>query len=570
MLASRRSNAGIALFLALASGCGSGGNIQSSGSPDGQTPDVADPSDVPTTMPSDTGSPNNPDLGTGPVDSAGPPPDTGAETSPPETTPANAPYDWIGIIGTGQSLEVGGGPAGNLSTTQSFKNLKLADSGPDPKYPIAPAAGMPQWTAVPLTEPIRGRGPGSGPGYSDGQYPNNIEAETPHSGMASTLSTIWAARGLGDYVSVHTEVGWSGRCLASINKAGGMRAYPASINETRVWKMLAGKAGKTYGVGGIIMTHGECDASNASYAAGVYQLWQDYNADVKAITGQTEDLVMLLSQQSSVATGATGSAVQIWQAGVDHPGQIVCTGPKYQYQYLPDNQHMPAPGYVRMGQKYAEVFDLIVNQKVAWKPLQPTKLSRAGAAITVDFHVPDPPLVWDGHVSPPHQQMNNEWAAGKGFEVSNSRGRLKIASAEIQGNSVVLTLAQDPGAADKITVAYAVTQDGGGTQGGTNLGMRGLLRDSDQFVGHDAEMVDTQVTQGSAAVTSAAAGGFIRRAGWDIVGGTDVPPDTIVTRHESDDRLTLSAPWTKPSGKVKLSYRHDERNFCVHFSMKEP
>jgi len=24
------------------------------------------------------------------------------------------------------------------------------------------------------------------------------------------------------------------------------------------------------------------------------------------------------------------------------------------------------------------------------------------------------------------------------------------------------------------------------------------------------------------------------------------------------------------SGRVKLAYRHDERNFCVHFFMKEP
>ncbi len=41
----------------------------------------------------------------------------------------------------------------------------------------------------------------------DGQYPNNIEAETPHSGMANTLSTLWAARGLGDYVTAHAEFG---------------------------------------------------------------------------------------------------------------------------------------------------------------------------------------------------------------------------------------------------------------------------------------------------------------------------------------------------------------------------
>ena len=117
---------------------------------------------------------------------------------------------------------------------------------------------------------------------------------------------------------------------------------------------------------------------------------------------------MLVSQQSSVNTGAAGSAVAVWLAGVAHPGQIICTGPKYQYQYLPDHQHMAAPGYERLGQKYAEVFDLVVNQKVAWKPLQPNKIARTGSTITVGFDVPNPPLVWDVHMAVPHQQVNTE------------------------------------------------------------------------------------------------------------------------------------------------------------------
>jgi hypothetical protein len=480
-----------------------------------------------------------------------------------------APFDWVGILGTGQSLAVGGGPAINMSTTQPFKNIKLVDNGPDPKYPID-NTGNPQWATVPLVEPIRVRGPGSGPGYSDGQYPDNIEAETPHSGMANTLSTLWAARGLGDYVTAHAEFGWSGHCLADLNKQGGKRAYPASLHEAGVWKTLAAKANKSFGYAAIILTHGECDGGNPVYGAGIYQLWQDYNNDLKAITGQAQDIPMLVSQQSTINTGAAGSGVAVWLAGVTHPGQILCTGPKYQYQYLHDNLHLPAPGYERLGQKYAEVFDLVVNQKVAWKPLQPNKITRSGATITVGFDVPTPPLVWDSHVSPPHQQVNTEWAAGKGFEVTSGQGgKSAIVSTAIQGTNVIITLAADPGA-DKITVAYALTQDGGGSQGGTNQGMRGLLRDSDEFIGYDAETLDSQVTQGSAVVTASTAGGFIHRAGWDIVTGTDVPADTIVLTQDSNDQLTLSAPWPKASGRVKLSYRHDERNFCVHFSMKEP
>ena len=35
--------------------------------------------------------------------------------------------------------------------------------------------------------------------------------------------------------------------------------------------------GKTYGIGAIVVTHGESDAGNTSYAAELYQLLTDYN-----------------------------------------------------------------------------------------------------------------------------------------------------------------------------------------------------------------------------------------------------------------------------------------------------
>ena len=101
-------------------------------------------------------------------------------------------------------------------------------------------------------------------------------------------------------------------------------------------------------------------------------------------------------------------------------------------------------------------------------------------------------------------------------------------------------------------------------------GLRGLLRDSDELVGYDAEVLETQVTQGSAVVTSTSSGEFVHRAGWDTVSATGLPADTIVVSHGSDDQLTLSAPWTGASGAAMLSYHHDEHNFCVHFSMSEP
>lgn len=493
--------------------------------------------------------------------------------TPPDPVPTTPPFGWVGVIGTGQSLAVGGGGSPEqfpISKAASAKNLKLTDTGADPKYPIQPNTGAPKWAAIPLKEPFRDNAAGTGPGYVDGQYPNDVQGETPHTAMGSTLSALFSARGgTGDYVSAHSLVGWFGRCLKDINKEGGQRAYPASLNEARVWKQLAQSAGTTFGVGGVILTHGECDANTADYAGGLQQFWQDYDTELKAITGQTRDVVLFASQQSTQNSGAKGSAVQLWQASLANPGHIVCVGPKYQYQYGPDSLHLPATGYVRLGEKHAEIFDLVVNQGRPWKPLQPNKITRAGAVITVAMDVPNPPLVWDSALAPPHQQMNQAWAAGKGFEVGDQNNKpLTITNAAISGSSVVITLNADPGA-QKVHVSYALTQDGGGSLGGKVNGLRGLLRDSDDFAGSDAESVDTDVVKGSSALKSATAGGFARRTAGDLLSGSGVAPGTVVVSHDSDNQLTLSAPWSGDSARIPISYHHGQANYCVHFALTE-
>src|SRR5260370_31421688 len=118
-------------------------------------------------------------------DAAGEGPKDAASGEPP---PLKPPFDWVGIVGTGQSLSVGYA-AGSISTTQPFKNLKLVDTGPDPKNPISADGGAAILATTPLVEPIRPRLQG----YPDDQYPNNIYGETPHSGMANTLSAMWVA-----------------------------------------------------------------------------------------------------------------------------------------------------------------------------------------------------------------------------------------------------------------------------------------------------------------------------------------------------------------------------------------
>ncbi len=486
------------------------------------------------------------------------------DASPDGSATESAPFDWVGIIGTGQSLSVGA-TAGVVSTKQPFSNGRLIDTGADPKYPLT--GGAPKFAITPLIEPGREKSKGTGPGYTDGQYPNNIAGETPHSGMANEISALFLARTTRDYLTLHSVVGWSGHPLVDINKAGGARAYPASLMEARALKDLAKAAGKTFGYGAIILTHGESDAGNKDYNAGIKQLVKDYNVDLKAITGQTRDVYLLVSQQS-VFGAMTGSAVQVWKAGVEDP-LIVCTGPKYQYMYSVDHLHFPATGYRSLGEKYGEVFDLVVNQGKKWKPVQPTAATRTGANVVVSFDVPNPPLEWDYSLDLPHQTKNTAWKNGRGFEAWDAAKKpLTIASVAISSaNTVTITLAAAP--AGPVTIGYAAAQDGTneegtGNNGGLATGYRGQLRDSDTLVGYDAEKVTAKVTKGSAAVTLTGGTKLVSHSERDVATTPGGPANWIIKAVASPTSFTLSAPWGGADAEVTLDVHHDLHNYGVH------
>jgi lysophospholipase L1-like esterase len=400
-------------------------------------------------------------------------------SSPPGTGQAIAPaWDWTGVVGTGQSLAVGQYGMPVNETTQPYGNLKLSTGSA--AWPLDPSD--PTFTMVPLIEPI-GR---LATGYPSA-YPTNIAGETPHAAMANQITALYQQAAPGkDYVAVHGEFGENGQCLTYLVKNAvpmgvNGRAYAATLMETQAITRLAQAAGKTYGVAAITVTHGECDAGNASYETALHQLWSDYNTDIPAITGQTQKLLMIVSQQNSVVDSSASTLAQ-WKIGVDYPSDEVCSGPKYQYPYHEaDHIHLETDGYERLGEKYAQVYFERVVLGHAWQPLQPTSVEHAGALITVHFHVPVLPLVWDSTFQAPHQDIA-EWKDGKGFEVTSSAGRETIVSVDIACDSVQITIAN--ASATNLVLGYAMI---GATTAMSSPFVGtfrwGLLRDSDLFVG---------------------------------------------------------------------------------------
>jgi hypothetical protein len=399
------------------------------------------------------------------------------------------PFGMVGIVGTGQSLSVGAmatafsGAAGQ----PHFNNLKLALNG-TVVPPFNPNAGA--LSLVALTEPLRPLAT-----TFPSAYPANLYGETPHAAMAAQVTNLARQAGAADYLTVHTVVGESGQGMSVINKtatevnSGGTstgRAYRATLFEVTAIKRLAAARGKTYGIGAIVLTHGETDSGNTGYESAMVKLWSDYNQDLRAITGQSQSIPMLTSQQHSFGftanqvTSIAPATIAEWRVGVDNPNNILCAGPKYQYPYASDNIHLVTRGYELLGEKYAEVYFQRVVLGAAWQPLQPISVSRSGRVVTVRFHVPVLPLAWDTALPMPHQSgARTQWAQGRGFELRQGTTPLTISSVQIVNDTVQITAAANVPAG--VTVGYAATSDGIALAGVSRRW--GKLIDSDRTVG---------------------------------------------------------------------------------------
>jgi len=389
-----------------------------------------------------------------------------------------APWDWAGVIGTGQSLAVGDHGTPVKSTTQPYSNLKLSTGSLT--WPVDPNNSA--LTMVPLIEPV-GR---LAPNYPS-SWPTNIAGETIHSCMGNQITALVQTKFNRGYISVQGNVGENGQCMTYLRKGAVQsgvngRAYEATLVEVRAITRLAKAAGRTYGVAAITLVHGECDSGNTNYENDIYKLWSDYNTELKAITGQTQNLQMLVAQQNSQGDNSASTLAQ-WKVGVNHPTEIVCAGPTYRYNYASDGIHLTTDGYQALGEKMGQIYYERIALKKNWQPLQPTIASKTTRVITVQFNVPVAPLVWDNVLPAPYQNII-EWRAGRGFEVRLTNGsRITISAVAISGNSVQITCASDLPASG-VVVAYAMTSNGSNMTTPYPGTLRwGQLRDSDPFVG---------------------------------------------------------------------------------------
>lgn len=325
------------------------------------------------------------------------------------------------ILGTGQSLALGteGDPA--LSTTQPYDNVMFSKA-------VNP---LTLTSLNPLIEDTE---------------------ESMSSGMANIITALAASIGK-THDALVSVAGSGGSDYDTIKK--GTTTYNNALAQVTAGLSEAGDLDLTYGVKAVTVVHGEADgnAGSLTYDADVIEWQADYEADIQAITGQTEAIPILHTQMSAIA----GSDVPLAQlrAHIARPGRIILVGPKY---HLPtvDGSHLTNEGYRQLGEEYGKVYYRVIVRGETWQPLRPMAVSIAGAVITIRFYVPAPPLVFDTSLVSAVTNMGFEWS-----------GSETITDVSIVGDDTVeITLDGSPVSSGQISYAQ-------------NASIAGNLRDSD-------------------------------------------------------------------------------------------
>jgi hypothetical protein len=360
-------------------------------------------------------------------------------------SPSFVAYDVNHVLWGGQSLSVGAHGDPPLSTSQPYSNVMM-NTGLR-----AGGAGMTSFVPMIEDEPIADQG------------------ETGAVAM-STLATRIATEDLGQagHVILVTNHGLGSADYDALKQ--GTTPYSNGMAQVTAARSICIAGGDTHVVRGVFITHGETDAlnDNPTYDADLVEWQADYQADVQAITGQTEPVPMFISQLSSWwDLGNDSLALQQLSAAVESEGAIVMVCPKYMFTYH-DGVHLTGEGYRWLGEYYAKAYRRVILEGRRWEPVRPKRVTRSGAVVTAKFHVPVRPLVLDTtRVSDPGDY---------GFSYTSDGTPVAISSVQIVGPSTVqITLGSTPaGAVQKLGYAFA-----SGASSGPTTGYRGCLRDSD-------------------------------------------------------------------------------------------
>lgn len=271
--------------------------------------------------------------------------------------------------------------------------------------------------------------------------------------------------------------------------AEGGKAYRDLMKGTFSWstlvqglidaKRVGEKAGYEVVVLGMDFKGGESDTDQtggmypALYARYLQNLDREFNAEVKRIFGGKHPDVPVFVEQCSFQPHAAGDGrVRFGQLLADGMGNVRCTGASYQYPHPGDVIHIASLGQNMRGVQLARA--------AAWecfgvghRPLAPREFVwTSPSTVEIIFNL-SVPMIKDtsGEVVNPEGL-----GSGAGFRITNMAGAVVpiLVSEMVTTGRLRLTL--DNAGDQRLNLTYASYRTGDTSQGGPEVGARGLFR----------------------------------------------------------------------------------------------
>lgn len=323
-----------------------------------------------------------------------------------------------------------------------------------------------------------------------------------------------------DFKIIVCKDGAGGKSVAQLAK--GTSYYTSLLNHVKTAKASCDAAGLTMIVPCFTWTQGEedmrCGGSAASYGSGTWNpftykdrlktLIENLNTDIKAITGQTEDVLCISYQLTSHTSYSRYPriALQLEELAEEYD-KMVMAKVMYDLEYVTEGTsqvHAYNRSYRNIGNLYgiAAFNASVLNKRKRW--CYPIDYTIHGKKVTIRFDTPFAPLVLDTRLINQLPDGNYGFNIYNVAEASGNSGssiteaETKITNVQLRGDDTVeLTLSRAPVEGERLT--YGVNGDywqnvngsktvlagGEGDDGyaksGWQYGARGCLRDSQPF-----------------------------------------------------------------------------------------
>lgn len=303
-------------------------------------------------------------------------------------------------------------------------------------------------------------------------YPGSPLGETPASGQCGMVQELLRAENAqtidpGSLFLLSAAPGEGSRRIEELSK--GTEYYARLIAQVQHGYDLAQAQGKTFALLAFSWVQNTANGGTQVYGPLLEQLRADVQADVQAITGQTEP-VRLITWQYFPDGNAVNTAGDLYarhvQPAIDHP-HIYCAGPSYFLDPIDliSNIHLQPVSSAWLGAYFGIVYKRIIIDGEHWSPVRPLSVRRQGRVLTVTFHVPAGRLVFD--------TTRVALAEHYGFNLYQGSTEIPIESvAIVQRDAVrIVTTAA-------VSVGSHLRYCSKGTTYGRQAGIRGNLRDT--------------------------------------------------------------------------------------------